>query len=167
MQLTKKQVKSLLEVMSSDKTREVLTTAYIDEFEDKYYLVATDGYTLAAIILDTDASGYVGRFVKRDDLIRWYKLASTKDVLTEQELLIGMSRKALQSDASYPNWKDIYTSIIKSKFETDTFHINADYFKTMQELVGGLPVKYLNYHNAFIAKQELGMFIIMKLKDAK
>jgi len=37
----------------------------------------------------------------------------------------------------------------------------------MQELVGGLPVKYLNYHNAFIAKQELGMFIIMKLKDAK
>jgi hypothetical protein len=89
--MNKSQVKALLDVISTDEIRSVLTYALIDEFEGRLMLIATDGYALAAIALaNTDkelCALHKGKLVSRQSLTRWYKLASAKDILSTEELL--------------------------------------------------------------------------------
>ena len=82
--LTKKQVKALLDIMSSDDARPVLAGVHIAEFKGKVCAIATDSYILAAMPCELPLGEK--SFVPRSSIERWHKLATAKSTLEKYEL---------------------------------------------------------------------------------
>lgn len=163
MQLTKKQVKALLEVMSSDTVRPVICTAKVDTYEGRTVLIATDGYQLAALDAP-ELKGHEGKLIDRTELIKWYKLASTKDRLDEAALI--EMKNARDDDkwyGEYPEWVKIIEA--QERAELTKIALNANYMLTMQVLAD----KTLVYdthgqRGAVMARDDNNLYVIMPLK---
>lgn len=161
--LTKKQVKAFLEVISSDTSRPVICTAKIDTYKGRTVLIATDGYQLAA--LDAPGlKGHEGKLIDRTELIKWYKLAGTKDRLDEKALIeMPNARDDDRWFGEYPEW----TKIIEAQHagEITKIALNARYMLTMQTLAD----KTLIYdtHGKFgavMAREDDNLYVVMPLK---
>lgn len=163
--MNKSQVKALLDVISTDEIRPVLTYALIDEFEDRLTLIATDGYALAAIALaNTDkelCALYKGKLISRQSLTRWYKLASVKDILGTEELL-GMA-ESIES-MHYPQWQ----SIAKNHEPENTTRIafNPQYVVTFTKLAGSnLSFTLKGNGGAMLARHDDNLYLLMPLRQ--
>jgi hypothetical protein len=177
MNLTKKQVKALLEVLSKDDTRPILEHALIDDYQGQLTLVATDSYKLIALklhITSADGQEYIGKLVSRDDLTRWYKLAATKDTLMTNDLLA----MAAASDMNYPKWQDLLkekTASGNGRTDQDLkpeavskIGFQADYAVTLEKLAG--TQLFYEFHGPFgamLARTDDGLFILMPLKEGR
>lgn len=165
MNLNKKQVGALLKVISKDDSRPVLTTAKVDKWGDDVVLVATDGYILCALYLDSeDASELVGKLIRRDAIEKWYKLATGKDRLTTQELVqVSASDYGdhnSYADYEYPDWTRVVPS---GEMESTSLAFNADFAKVLQDLDGEDGLKYtLNgLLGPMVARNERGVYVLM------
>ena len=160
MELSKKQVKALLEVISSDETRHVLCNAYVDTYKERTVLVATDGYMLVAIDAPTLQPG---RFIHRDELTKWYKAATSKDILTD-EVAHEMSRD--DDFLSYPKWQEIIAKVQTTPMTN--ILLNARYMMTLSVLKGD--VLNLKLHGAtapMIDDTTNNLYLIMPIKGGK
>ena len=158
MNLSKRQVKALLDIMSDDKTRPAICQAWIDKRGDKQVLVTTDGYHL--VVLNTELGPrHVGKVVTRDELVKWYKLATAKDVLTNGRLADMLT----EPEHNYPRWEQL---IPTEPEQLSTFTLNARYLTNL-ETVNGQPLTYKSYGRLrpFVAENENGLFVIMPIKD--
>ena len=159
MELSKKQVKALLEVISSDKTRHILCNAYVDTYKDKTVLVATDNYTLVALDAPTLQPG---RFIHRDELTKWYKLAGAKDILTD-EVAHEMSR---DDDLNYPKWQEVIAKVQTTPM-TNVL-LNAKYMMTLETLKGEhLNLKLHGATAPMIDDTTNNLYLIMPIKGGK
>jgi hypothetical protein len=170
--LSKKQVKAFLEVISSDETRPVLTHAKIDELEGQPVLIGTDSYKLAAIKLTDDILPKMGSLIPRAELVKWYKLASNKDYLTETELLemaIPDDQGFGEDKTQYPKWQKLVPSE-DTRTELTGICINADFMATMQILSGsdgysgGMPWEFYGSLSPVISRKDGSIYLVMPLK---
>ena len=174
MNLTKKQVKAFLEVLSSDDARPVLTQASIELYNDVSHLVATDGYTLAAIPVN-GVSDMIGRRIEREDLVKWYKLASNKDIFTDEnvrelakEVYTDFGEKDTEGKlyGKYPEWQKLVPTGEHGSFSTVS--LNAKYLLTMQTLVGqdeGIEMQfYGDKFSPVVIKHDGILCLVMPLK---
>src|SRR5690606_8876481 len=134
--MNKKQVGAFLKVMGKDDMRPVLKTAYIDKYNDRLVMVATDGYKLSAVYLDEDAEPLLGRLIRREAIERWYKLATGKSRLTGEELVRVSADDYAQhneyQDGTYPQWQAL---VPKGEIEGQgEMAFNAEFFKIVQDL---------------------------------
>ena len=163
MQLTKKQVKAFLEVISSDTSRPVICTAKVDTYEGRTVLIATDGYQLAA--LDAPGlKGHEGKLIDRTELIKWYKLAGTKDRLDEKALIeMPNARDDDKWYGEYPEWVKIIEA--QHPGEITKIALNARYMLTMQTLADKTLVYTANgQRGAVTAREDNNLYVIMPLK---
>ena len=163
MQLTKKQVKAFLEVISSDTSRPVICTAKVDTYEGRTVLIATDGYQLAA--LDAPGlKGHEGKLIDRTELIKWYKLAGTKDRLDEKALIeMPNARDDDKWYGEYPEWVKIIEA--QAPGEIAKVILNANYMLNMQILADKpLPYTANGQRGAVIAYEDNNLYVIMPLK---
>jgi DNA polymerase III sliding clamp (beta) subunit (PCNA family) len=166
MTLTKKQVKSLLEVISSDDTRPMLQQVKIDTFEDKPVLVATDGYVLAAINLDDSVLPEVGKMIDRSEIVKWYKLATNKDIFSEATLL---ELPKTHIEGVYPVWQKLVPEA-KDFSAQASMRFNAQYMATIQTLAArdgynaGLCWELYGKLSPLVARDESGTYLVMPLK---
>ncbi|WP_139319457.1 hypothetical protein [Gordonia sp. CNJ-863] len=159
--LTKKQVGALLKVLSSDISREVLTELSVSKDESGHtVLVATDGYVLA-VLPAGDFSDIADKTISRDALTRWYKLASTKDLLTSEEL----HELAGEPAGVYPNWLRQIRDATPGAIEQVI--LNPDYLVTMEKLAGdGLAYTTHGQLGALVASREGARYVVMPKKAA-
>lgn len=167
MQLTKKQVKSLLDVISSDTARPVITHVKIDTYEGHPVLVGTDGYTLVALRLTDDILPSMGQLIPRAELTKWYKLAGTKDRLTEADLIpmaVPDDKSFENGRTNYPEWQ----KLIPTEFGSlPSFALNANYLLTMQTL-NDAPLTWqlgMTKLTPVIARANDNLYVIMPLKS--
>lgn len=133
MQLSKKQVKALLEVISSDSSRPVLCTASISVYNDRAYLVATDGYKLSALSLPETFKQHEKKVIIRGELVKWYKLAATKDYFTDETLEPLLE----ESPGNYPEWSHLLPEQTKKLVKPITVvALDPKYWVIMNELSG-------------------------------
>lgn len=159
MNLSKRQVKALLDVMSSDDTRPGICQAWVDERNGKRVLVAVDGYHLVALNTELD-SKQVGKVITREDLTKWYKQATAKDSFTDKVANDLLTERLHR----YP---DNWTSFIPTEPEQmGVFTLNARYLTDL-ETVNDYPLTYKTYGRLrpFIAETDSGLYIIMPIKD--
>lgn len=161
MQLTRKQVKALLDVISSDETRPVLNNLVIDKYENKIVAVATDGYKLVA--LDTEISeDHLGKVVSRENLIKWYKLANAKDRLDDKWLL----EMTEELNADYPKWQDLIPK--GDPTPSNQICLDAQYLLTMSTLADSHLI--LNFYNKdnhvapIVSRANNGLYVIMPVR---
>lgn len=163
MQLTKKQVKAFLEVISSDTSRPIICTAKIDTYKGRTVLIATDGYQLAA--LDAPGlKGQEGKLIDRTELIKWYKLASSKDRLDENTLIkMPDARDSEKWYGEYPEWIKIIEA--QHPGEITKVALNAKYMLTMQ-ILADAPILYTTngQRGAVTAYENNNLYVIMPLK---
>lgn len=120
MKLTRKQVKAYLDVLSNDDYRPALCRAAISLKDGKPYLAATNSYILAALKLDDSYSELVGKCVLREELVKWYKLADGKSVLTDdvlKDMLVDNAEK-------FPGWDAL---VPKSTTATESIGFHPKY----------------------------------------
>lgn len=168
MNLNKKQVGALLKVISKDDSRPVLTTAKVDKWGDDVVLVATNGYILAALYLDSEEAGeLVGKLVRRSAIEKWYKLATGKDRLTTEELVRVSSEDYGENggyaDYGYPDWTKVIPS---GEMESTSLAFDAEYAKALQDLDGAEGLNYtLNgILGAMVARNDRGTYVLMPRK---
>lgn len=158
MNLSKKQVSYLLKVVSSDYTRPVLCGVYIDEYKGDTVVVATDGYVLV-MLKAPDLKEHVGQFIAREEIVKWYKLASYKDNFDG-------SIQAMYSElfSNYPQWQKIVNKIEKAAVDSITF--NEDYVYNMCKLAGTPLTWTMNGKNGAITSTDKhdNMYVVMPLK---
>lgn len=135
--MNKKQVAAFLKIMSKDDSRPVLCTAYVDKFEDRVVLVATDAYRLSAVYLEGDeAEELVGKLIRRTAIERWYKLATGKSRLTAEELKVVANEDVAlnggEFDGKYPEWQKLVPTTELDGQKKMAF--NAEFFKAVQDL---------------------------------
>jgi len=153
--------------MSSDETRPILTNAYLDNYHDTLVLVATDSYKLVAIQLGEADMVLAGRFIPRAELIKWYKLAATRDLLT-LEVIAGMA--IVDNDSKYPAWQKLLDkqeeeTDPKYTGATDSISFNASYALTLEKLAGqSLSYQLNGYMGQMQATTDDGLYILMPLK---
>jgi DNA polymerase III sliding clamp (beta) subunit (PCNA family) len=163
--MNKSQVKALLDIISTDEIRPVLTYALIDEFEDRLMLVATDGYALAAIVLanaDKELCAlYKGKLISRQSLTRWYKLASAKDILSTEELLsMAESIEAMH----YPQWQPLVKS--HKPESTTCIAFNAQYAVMLAKIAGSnLTYTLQGNTGSMLARQHDSSYLLMPLRQ--
>lgn len=161
--MNKPQVKALLEVISSDEARPVLTHAMIDILENNMVLVATDSYKLAAVALSTteDDRTHVGKFISRELLTKWYKLANTKDILSTQELL-DMAKT--DESMKFPKWQSLLEQ--QKAQSTSSITFNAQYALTLEKLAGQ-PLSYKLHGDmgAMRANINDSVYLLMPMKS--
>ena len=165
--MNKKQVGALLKVMSKDTSRPILRTGYVDNYNGKTVLVATDGYQLAAVYME-GAEDLEGKLIRREAIERWYKLATAKSTLTGAELKhVSADDFALHDSYEsgvYPPWQQLVPSLTRESAGRVAF--NADYMKNMQDINGGIG---LEWHfgqqlEPILAKNEHGIYLVMPMK---
>lgn len=175
MNLTKKQVKAFLEVLSSDNARPVLTQASIRTCtDDVSHLVATDGHMLAAIPVN-GVSDMIGRRIKREDLVKWYKLASTKDVFTDddvrelaKEVYTDFGDKDTEGKlyGKYPEWQKLVPTGERAAFTG--VNLNVKYLATAQNVLGtdhGIEMQfYGDKFSPVVIKNDGTLVLVMSLK---
>jgi DNA polymerase III sliding clamp (beta) subunit (PCNA family) len=54
LQLNKRQVKSLLDIISKEEHRHIINCVTVQEVDGKFYLVATDSYKMALLVVDSE-----------------------------------------------------------------------------------------------------------------
>lgn len=174
MNLTKRQVGALLEVLSKDEARPILQHAKIDMYKGKPVLVATDSYKMCILSLSDDVTPIMGHVVHRSDLLKWYKLASHKDVLRDTDLF-GMHRaddqamfKSDNADKSeYPKWQPILDRGKEAPETISAISFNAEYVATMQKLSGtegGLRWEFTGRLDPMICNMNDDIYVVMPLK---
>lgn len=163
MNLTKKQVKAFLEVLSSDESRPVLTHAKIDMLDGTPVLIGTDSYKLAALKLTDDILPEMGSLVPRESLVKWYKLASNKDYLTEVELITMAIPE--EEVGKYPEWQRLVPDV-KDIVDLPNIRINAGYMFTLQTLVEmpGLEWEFYGPLAPVVSRYNGNLLIVMPLK---
>lgn len=167
MNLTKKQVKMLLDIISSDTARPVITHAKIDTYEGHPVLVGTDGYVLTALRLSDDVLPVIGQLIPRAELTKWYKLAGTKDRLTEEDIIpmaVPDSKSFENGNANYPEWQKL---IPTEAGALPSFTLNANYLLTMQTL-NDAPLTWqlgMTKLAPVIARANDNLYVIMPLKS--
>ena len=170
--MNRKQVNTFLKIMMKDNTRPGLECGYIDLYNDRPVIVATDGYILSAVYLDDEARNHVGKRVTRDSIERWYKLADGRSLFTGdtiQQLLEEDVREGRTIPGAYPAWqtlipsnKDFY------KFKDDmTISFNADFMKLAQDLSVDNNVKVSIYGklSPLVIESETSLTLIMPVKE--
>jgi hypothetical protein len=175
MTLSKQQVKALLDVLSKDDTRPVLEHALIDDYQGRMVLVATDSYKLVALnIGPLDGwPEHVGKFVSRDALTRWYKLAGNKDMLGAEELV---EMATVDDDLAYPKWQNLlkerdpsgvgYTEQDLQPVPISKLSFNAKYALTLETVAAHVLTYELHGPlGAMIATTDNGLFILMPMKS--
>lgn len=156
MNLTKKQVKAFLEVISNDDSRPVLCTASVQMFKDRPYLVATDSYKLTALLLDESFKNHVGKVVTRDDLTKWYKLAGTRDVLNP----VAVEDMLTDASGKYPEWQALMPEEFGNR---ETVYFNSKYLLTMETLADK-PLKYKFAKDMLYAEDNGNIYVVMSLR---
>lgn len=161
MNLSRRQVKALLDVVSADEMRPILCRAEVQLFEDRPYLVATNSYMLAAIKLPEAFTDLVGHSITRQDLVKWYKLATGRDQFTED----NVRELATVHDGKYPEWQRLVPTGEAVPMSSMVF--NADYCATMQVLADtkGLEWKYFGALAPMLAKTADKILIVMPMKN--
>lgn len=165
--MNKKQVTALLKVLSKDTFRETLNHAYIDRYEGKLVMIATDGYKMALIYIDEDAAELEGRFIRRDALERWARAANAKSRLSGDELL-ELSRGDYGLHGGYYDkppvpWKNIFEG---GDTEAQTImKFDGEFTKILQDVNGGVPLAYELYgaNQKMVAKSDIGVFVLMPI----
>ena len=166
--MNKKQVAALLKIMSKDDSRPVLCTGYVDRHDDRVVLVATDGYTMAAVHMD-GAEELVGKMVRREAIEKWYKLATGKSRLTGEEL-VAISNDDYASNGSYqegtyPKWQ----GLIPAECDTTSFlrdlsiGLNASYLKNIQDAAGEESIRLQLYGTLrpIVVEADNGLYLLM------
>lgn len=160
MNITKRQVKILLDITKND-TREVLTRLKIDQHDGRTYLVCTDSYRLVAIEIDV-ASDVIGKTVTRDELEKWYKLANSKDVLTDQDIeTLAKNSEQPSHLIQYPAWRKI-VPVAEPVAET-SISINGRYLLDF-DILADSNLVYELHDQLYMAKSDMGIFIVMGLR---
>ncbi|WP_157929167.1 hypothetical protein [Mycobacteroides abscessus] len=157
MNLSKKQVKALLEVMSSDTTRPVLMAAKVDKHDEETVLVAMDGYVLAELAAP-ELGEHVGKYLSRAELTKWYKLAGNKDQLTHEGIVEMLST---EEDYNYPEWQRLMGGLNQQPI--DALAVNPKYLVTMNALADSTLTWKFNGH-ALKAEHERNTYLVMPLK---
>jgi hypothetical protein len=159
MELNKKQVKALLDIIPNGVHEQaVLKTLYIDTYMGKTVAVATNGDVLVAIEASALAS-HVGKFMLRDELLKWYKLASTRSILTSVEI----ASLLVEDDMKYPNWQVLISNLTPQP--STTVDVNPSYLVKMEELAGE-SLRWTMHGDVkpYIASNEVGKYVVMPLK---
>lgn len=165
--MNKKQIGAFLKVMSKDKSRAVLCSAYIDLYNNKPVMVATDAYILSAVYLPDLDKSYVGKRITREAIEKWYKLADGRikfNGSTIQDLMEDDVYNNRAISGQYPDWQ----SVIKiNNNPTNKIGFNADYAKIIQELNGsdGLTYSLNGDLGAMVSDTELAFSMIMPLRN--
>lgn len=167
MNLTKKQVKMLLDIISSDTARPIITHAKIDTYEGHPVLVGTDGYVLTALRLTDDVLPIMGKLIPRAELTKWHKLAGTKDRLTEEDIIpmaVPDNKSFENGNANYPEWQKL---IPTEAGALPSFTLNANYLLTMQTL-NDTPLTYTfgtDKNKPVVARANDNLYVIMPIKS--
>lgn len=165
--MNKKQVGALLKVMGKGNMRPALNVGYVDKYNDRVVLVATDGYKLAAVYMD-GADELIGKNIRREAIERWYKLATGKDRLNGEELVRvsseDYSMHGEYQDTEFPEWQRLMPTHEPEPQEAMRF--NADFFKVVQDLDGSEGVKVELYGRLapMVVKGDIGTYMVMPLK---
>jgi hypothetical protein len=133
MNLSKQQVKALLEVISKDDTRPALQQAVVGKYNDATFLAATDSYHLVALELkELDGDKFDGQAISRDALTRWYKLAATRDTFTEETL-----RDELKpAGYDFPKWQSLFTEEKLKLTSQPSVSVQGDYLNDLAKIAG-------------------------------
>ena len=172
--MNRKQVNAFLKVISKDRTRPVLCSAYIDEYKGKSVLVATDGYVLVAMKLEDIEQDHIGKRVSREAVERWYKLADGRSRLSGADLQDMMEFDQFNQsdlDGVYPQWQKLVpTEARTSEFMSSmSIAFNANYAKVLQDVRGidGLNLKIYGKLAPMVHEDETGLYILMPMKETK
>ena len=168
--MNRKQVNAFLKVMSKDKARPVLCSAYIDEYKDKSVLVATDGYVLVAMKLEDIEQDHIGKRVSREAVERWYKLADGRSRLSGADLQEMMEFDQFNQsylDGVYPQWQKLVPQGEPASLDSIAF--NANYAKILQDVRGidGLNLKMYGKLSPMVHEDETGLYILMPMKETR
>lgn len=159
--MNKKQVKAFLNVMGKGREREILCGTLVYELNGKRGLIATDGYIMAMIYMDGIADNLKGRWIDRDMIDRWYKLAGGKDILTGADIAEMVSEKYTEKE--YPKVGEYLKPEISP---VSRISFNVEYLRTIQQLNNDTPVilEFNGENSKIIIDNEIMYSIIMPLK---
>lgn len=162
MQLSKKQVKAFLDVLGKDDSRPTIMRASVQEYEGHMYLVATDSYKLAALYIGDVVTEELSMYIEREDLVKWYKLASNKDSFDYSEL---KERLQPQGDQDrFPAWQKLVPK--EEPTPLPSVYFNARFMLTMEELAdSSLKWEFNGRLGPMLAKQGNSIYIVMPLKS--
>jgi len=167
--MNKKQVGALLKIISKDDLRPALATAAVQLYQGYPYIIATNGYALAAIKLDESATGLLGKIIRRDAIERWYKLANGKSRLDSTELedisKDDFAKHGSYLDVKFPEWTKLVPDMFRRP--TGSIKINATYMQTLQELDGSdnLIWNIGGELEPLVSTTERGIYIFMPMKS--
>lgn len=125
MQVNKKQVKAILDILSKDDARPAL----MDMFVQDGYLYATDAFHLLRV--PTELKN--GKAISSRDLLKTYKLASSKDMIELDDL-------ARVSTVDYP--KNIKEMLPKDRLEKFSVALNSKYIDNLSRAIGDTGLKF-------------------------
>lgn len=168
MNLTKKQVKAFLEVLSSDDTRPILTQASIELYNDVSHLVATDSYKLAAIPVN-GVSDIIGKRIPREELVKWYKLAGNKDLFTDENVR-ELATIDPEEHGKYPAWQEIVPKLDEETTPQHSFGAQASYMLTMEKLSeqdGGMYWDFYKDHVMLVNRTNGSLYVVMELRKRR
>lgn len=161
--LTKRQVKSLLEVIANDDTRPILMQSKIDLFEGKPVLVATDSYKMVIFALSDAVLPELGKMIDRSEIVKWYKLANAKDIFTEADLI---DLPATTIAGKYPEWQKL-VPLSEEIAAQEKMSLNASYLLELGILAGntGMTLEFYGRMRPIVCHFDNNIFILMPLKN--
>lgn len=163
LQLNKRQVKSLLDIISKEEHRHVINCVTVQEVDGKFYLVATDSYKMAMLEVESEELlKFKDKLLNREALTKWYKLASAKNYLTEDTLAKMFEEESKQVSGDYPRVEGLMNV---TPTPVDGFKFNANYMLSLETLNGGEPLEYKTsgYRSPAIAEHDGNKFVIMPI----
>lgn len=163
LQLNKRQVKSLLDIISKEEHRHVINCVTVQEVDGKFYLVATDSYKMALLAVESEELlKFKDKLLNRGALTKWYKLASAKDYLTEDTLAKMFGEESDLVGGDYPRVEGL---INITPTPVDGFKFNASYMLSLETLNRGEPLEYKTsgYRSPAIAEHDGNKFVIMPI----
>lgn len=163
LQLNKRQVKSLLDIISKEEHRHIINCVTVQEVNGKFYLVATDSYKMAMLEVESEELlKFKDKLLNRGALTKWYKLASAKDYLTEDTLAKMFGEESDLVGGDYPRVEGLMNV---TPTPVDGFKFNASYMLSLETLNGGEPLEYKTsgYRSPAIAEHDGNKFVIMPI----
>lgn len=163
LQLNKRQVKSLLDIISKEEHRHIINCVTVQEVDGKFYLVATDSYKMAMLEVESEELlKFKDKLLNREALTKWYKLASAKNYLTEDTLAKMFEEESKQVSGDYPRVEGLMNV---TPTPVDGFKFNANYMLSLETLNGGEPLEYKTsgYRSPAIAEHDGNKFVIMPI----
>lgn len=162
MLLSKKQVKALLN-LCGDSLRPALASPFISSYKGDLYLTVTNSYALAAIRLNDNASfgGAVDFYIPHSSLVRWYKLADSRDQLRDKDLLDMMQ----SMDYKPPKWQPLFLECKPMTRSSVLFDVKL--LTNLINLAGAnLNLKFYTHQDAyqFMANNGDDLFCLMPMR---